>query len=481
MNNIQNNPLWAIYYESDAYSISGDKVMGRQAAGNSFLKAYALSNFNKIGIYAKNKDSFVNSFNLFKSFLPSETNKELSYIPWGNPSNLNKFGGIFFPAPDISKLADQRYFYGSNSYSVVGITHTTASDTVINAILNCYTRPLMPWDALICTSKSVKRSINNLYDQYQSILSERIGATKKPFFELPIIPLGVHLDDYSCNTQERTLGRNKLNIKDNDITLLFLGRLSFHAKAHHLPMYIALQKVAESLPEGVNLHIIQSGWFPNDTIENIYKEEAKKISPLVSFHFLDGRDPIVKKLSYAVSDIFISLVDNFQETFGLTPLEGMASGLPVIVSDWDGYRDTVRDTVDGFRIPTVTMEPGNGNDYALRYSLGLDTYDHYIGRTSQTVSIDLKVCVDRILSLAINKDLRKKLGNNAKERAKEFEWRNIISQYSDLKKELDQRRKISLEGNQLLIRGCSKDTDLNSRRSGNPCMVCEKITKTKQK
>ena len=77
MNNTQNNPLWAIYYESDAYSISGDRVMGRQAAGNSFLKAYALSNSNKIGIYAKNKDSFENSFNLFKSFLPSETNKEL--------------------------------------------------------------------------------------------------------------------------------------------------------------------------------------------------------------------------------------------------------------------------------------------------------------------------------------------------------------------------------------------------------------------
>ena len=25
----------------------------------------------------------------------------------------------------------------------------------------------------------------------------------------------------------------------------------------------------------------------------------------------------------------------------------------------------VRDKIDGFRIPTVTMEPGNGNDFAL--------------------------------------------------------------------------------------------------------------------
>ena len=440
---MQNNPLWAIYYESDAYSISGEKVMGRQAAGNSFLKAYALSDFKKIGIYAKNKDSFDNSFNLFKSFLPSDSNKELSYIPWGNPNILNKFGGIFYPAPNISKLADQRYFYGSNSYSVVGITHTTASDSVINSILDCYTRPLMPWDALICTSKSVKRSINNLYDQYQSILSERIGATKKPSFELPIIPLGVHLDDYSVNTQERTLGRNKLNIKDNDIALLFLGRLSFHAKAHHLPMYIALQKVAESLPEGVNLHIIQSGWFPNDVIENIYKEEANKVSPLVSFHFLDGRDPIVKKLSYAVSDIFISLVDNFQETFGLTPLEGMASGLPAVVSDWNGYKDTVRDNVDGFRIRTTTMEPGYGYVNALRHNLTIDTYDHYIGRTSQTVSVDIKEVIEKIFILASNKELRIKMGIQARERAKEFDWLKILELYKHLKVELDEKRELS--------------------------------------
>jgi glycosyltransferase involved in cell wall biosynthesis len=30
----------------------------------------------------------------------------------------------------------------------------------------------------------------------------------------------------------------------------------------------------------------------------------------------------------------------------------MAAGIPVVVSDWDGYKDTVRDGVDGFRIPT---------------------------------------------------------------------------------------------------------------------------------
>ena len=51
----------------------------------------------------------------------------------------------------------------------------------------------------------------------------------------------------------------------------------------------------------------------------------------------------------------MSLSDNFQETFGLTPLEGMASGLPVIVSDWNGYKSTVRNNIDGFKIPTYSL------------------------------------------------------------------------------------------------------------------------------
>ena len=55
-NNIEN--LWAIFYENDAYSITKDKVMGRQAAGNALLKAYAESDLNKVGVYARNENSF---------------------------------------------------------------------------------------------------------------------------------------------------------------------------------------------------------------------------------------------------------------------------------------------------------------------------------------------------------------------------------------------------------------------------------------
>ena len=58
---------------------------------------------------------------------------------------------------------------------------------------------------------------------------------------------------------------------------------------------------------------------------------------------------------YNISDVFVSPVDNIQETFGITPIEAMAAGIPQVVSDWDGYRDTVQDGVTGYRIATYWM------------------------------------------------------------------------------------------------------------------------------
>ena len=54
--------------------------------------------------------------------------------------------------------------------------------------------------------------------------------------------MGVHLDEYTFNEDQKNINRKNLKISPNDIVILFLGRLSFHAKAHYLPMYLALEK-----------------------------------------------------------------------------------------------------------------------------------------------------------------------------------------------------------------------------------------------
>ena len=57
MNFIQDNkskPFFSLYYEKDGYDIKGKRIMGRQAAGWSFLKSIVQSQkYSRLGFYLK--------------------------------------------------------------------------------------------------------------------------------------------------------------------------------------------------------------------------------------------------------------------------------------------------------------------------------------------------------------------------------------------------------------------------------------------
>src|SRR5215472_9284247 len=255
----------------------------------------------------------------------------------------------------VDELAWRRRRHDQHGYSAVGITHTIVSGAVMEVIANWLIAPVQPWDAVICTSKAVRDAVDTVIEANIAYLEARLGGPVRPSLpQLPIIPLGVDCNAYQPSAGVRAEWRRRLGIADQDVAVLFLGRLSFHGKAHPLPMYRGLQQALaqKPLPQGARLHLIQAGWFANDAIERAFRDGAKLHCPDVGCHFLGGRQPDVRNRIWHAADIYTSLSDNLQETFGLSPIEGMAAGLPAVVSDWDGYRDTVRDGIDGFRVPT---------------------------------------------------------------------------------------------------------------------------------
>ena len=176
-------------------------------------------------------------------------------------------------------------------------------------------------------------------------------------------------------------------------------------------MYLALEEIAKSTKKKINL--IQTGWFGNDFIEKVFRDEVKELCPSVNC-ILDGINQDNKHRTLASSDIFISLSDNIQETFGITPLEGMAAGIPVVVSDWNGYKETVRNNIDGFKIKTISVSPGDGLDLAYNHMINSIKYDLYVGLSAQRVAIDINDLISKLKILVQDKNKRLEMGNNAR-------------------------------------------------------------------
>jgi hypothetical protein len=259
-----------------------------------------------------------------------------------------------------------------------------------------------------------------------------------------VIPLGIHTQDFVFTEQDRAEARRELGVDERTQVVLFMGRLSFHAKAHPLAMYQALQQAAQATEQPVVL--VECGWHANEFITKAYAAAAAQACPAVRVVTLDGRQAAQRRTAWAGADVFCSLSDNIQETFGIVPIEAMAAGLPVVVSDWDGYRDTVRDGVDGFRIPTLMPQGGLGADLAWRHAVEIDTYDMYCGHTCSLVAVDVRATALAFERLFKAPDLRRQMGEAGRARAQAvYDWKAVMGQYEALWARQDELRRAQAE------------------------------------
>jgi len=430
--------MTCLFYHPEAYTTSGPKLMGRNAAGESFLQGFLqYSRSEQFAVQVMDREH-AQSFAYMATKLGRK--EPVSIIDKANLSDLQSHGVVYHPGPGIGKHSRQRSFWGHDRWSLCGITHTTSSARSMDSITQLITAAVQPWDALICTSSAVKQNVQFLLDQEAENLEKRIGASRMVLPQLPVIPLGIHTEDFVFDAAERAAARQALAIDDGALVVMFMGRLSFHAKAHPLPMYLALEEAARRT--GMSVVLIECGWHGNDAIAQAFDVGSAILCPSVRTITLDGRKSEERAKAWGAADVFCSLSDNIQETFGISPIEAMAAGLPVVVSDWDGYKDTVRDGIDGFRVPTIMPRGGLGVDLALRHALEIDTYDMYIGHACSLTSVDVEATTTAFTELFESEELRRKMGAAGRARAREiYDWAQIIPEYESLWTELNEARK----------------------------------------
>lgn len=430
-----------IMFEPDGYVLDGPKLMGRQSAGYSFLRAaIGLSRERALAGGSTHLDAWTphqQSGRIFASIV-AEQAPELTprWVPSDRLDLLKQNGALFLPGPGLADAARQRLRISPSAYSITGVTHTLCSHTAMDALVDTLTAPVMPWDAQICSSTVAQHVVKTLFELQAQYLAWRFGVKECVIPQLPVIPFGVHQSDFQFSAKDRQYARTRLGLHAGKLVILFAGRLSFHAKAHPYPMFLALQRAAKQANQEVSL--LLCGQFPNDAVRLAFFDGLSCYAPDVQAQWVDGKNFSDYNEAWAASDIFVSLSDNLQETFGITPIEAMAAGLPVVVTDWDGYKDTVVDGVTGYRIPTWMPPPNLGAALAAAFEAGRINYDRYIGLCCLEVSVDLNILIDRLCALMTQPELRAKMGAAGKKHvATQYDWSVVMQQHLSLWDELE--------------------------------------------
>jgi hypothetical protein len=255
-------------------------------------------------------------------------------------------------------------------------------------------------------------------------LEPRIGTKLTTKMSLPIIPLGVDAELY-CQG-DRTEARQRMGWDARREIFVCVGRLSPNTKLDPHPLLLAFR---EAFPNGSGRPMLALAG--DDTEQRIADSLRKFADELGLSDDVIVRPNITraeKLLLYQASDVFVSPSDNLQETFGCSLLEAMSCGLPVIASDWSGYRDIVVERETGFLIRTVWADCRAHPGVAAPFTADRDRH----GMIAQTVAFDFPAMVNRLRELAESEDLRIRMGRSARRRVLEsFTWRSVIGRHEE--------------------------------------------------
>jgi glycosyltransferase involved in cell wall biosynthesis len=325
----------------------------------------------------------------------------------------------------FSQLAFARSTGEGNLFPVSTIVHTIPDQSAFMGYSNVFV-VAEPCDTIVTTSEAGKRAISAILEDVGAFLMSRLQIAAVPEVRIVKIPLAV--DEEFLQPGDSRAARVALNLPSDATIILYLGRLSETFKGDLEPLLNAFRRLAD---DRANAYLVIAGQDSENSYSRVLSSMAQqfgiadRVRLMTNFPFCD------KPLLLSSCDIFTSPVDNIQETFGLSILEAMAMGLPVIASDWSGYRDLVVPGESGFLARTVwnskacrTAELVSPFSVRTRYFLA-----------QQTV-VDGEDLYRSLNVLIANKELRRQFGENGRRRVlSTFCWPVVMAQYEELWRE----------------------------------------------
>ncbi len=198
-----------------------------------------------------------------------------------------------------------------------------------------------------------------------------------------VIPGGIDGELFSSLPPKEKL-KNDLGLKGN--LVLSVGSLNY-AKGFDI-----IPRIAKLVNERVDATFLVVGDGPE---EKVLRELAAKLGVSDKVLLLGRKSYEETARYYGAADLLLHPAR--YEGYGLTALESLAAGTPVIASDTGGLRDAVLNGIDGFLLPR-----------------------------------DEGIMAEGVIQLLTDGALREEMGRRGRERALRRTWRSVAEEYMEL-------------------------------------------------
>jgi glycosyltransferase involved in cell wall biosynthesis len=322
---------------------------------------------------------------------------------------------------DPEGMARDRYLrdrFAVGPMPIICDTHACGYNRLWGPLTRLADAPPVSFDSMACLSIA-----------FRDAMAAFFGEERKPC-RLDIHHHGVSTELFvPVDAAGKAAARQRLGLPADGRLTLYLGRVTAHDKADLAPLVRAFARAART----DDRLLIAGSPYPSD-----YGEHLRELGASVGL----GPDRLLvhgtvsvkdRPAYYAAADLFVFPGDTVQEAQSNTTLEAMATGLPVILSDWDGMRDLVEEGVTGYLVPTY-MAPLPERIAALSPVNPLMA--EYL-MVAQTVWVDTGALENRLRQLLSDSSLRERMGQAGRERAERlYRWSVILEGWTKLADEL---------------------------------------------
>lgn len=340
------------------------------------------------------------------------------------PTALAEGGGdlLVSTMSQLYPLAHLRRRYARHP---VPICNTVVSALSYQGLLPLYMgdvwSALFPYDCLVFFSQACRNAWQVLINGIAAGVQRPVPVARQE-----VIPPGVDTNRYQ--PRDRAQSRALLGLPADGVLVLSLSRLSPYDKMDLMPVLTAFERQIARRPDLAFLHLVIAG---ADRPFG-YSEEVSRFVAVRGLQerirILPDPDEATVASLYNACDIFIAPYDCLQENFGQTLLEAMASGLPVVASDWGPFRETILPGETGILIPTC-WAPCVQTVGDLAPILTVPMEQLYLG---QSVAVDMTALWQAVIDLAQQPQQRVRMAERARQQALAFDWMVIIARYEQL-------------------------------------------------